>query len=510
MNTCAACRDKQRQLHAHQRERDMQTAAQQQLAAQIPPLPVPPPPPEAPLPPLTPPPPPEQPPLDVPVNPLMELAVSPEDKAQLDICREKLMDIKLEKCTGCHEEWFDLGVMDGSCKICQKSDKYQVSNNMYPGPDPPAHLPQLTQIEEMLIAPVHALLQVWQVRGGQTKYTGHTCNFPQENAVFHSKVPLLPEKCDIIIMRCTGLDTQNEEQIFQDFRVQRQAIQQWLEYLETHHPTFQSRRVTVDYTLLDQLPEDGLVHNRMRSTENQELDDLFMDQGPPDDAGDAGPQSHEALFTGGFVPNMTNHTTELNQLHTAALSNDQPVILTMPNIHGTPINEHAGHQIAIDAFPTLFPTGQADFRAHRERKVTMQEWAAYLIRLEGGRFAQHPCFHYWALNTALRHTAKASAQWYLRTHHGDQALTVEDIKEMLESGDAQGLAQRVSHAGEKLPGSKPFWVNGQCQLIAQIRSPDCGSPHVFFTASSADIQWPDMHQHMPSHIPEAPKDATSY
>jgi hypothetical protein len=79
------------------------------------------------------------------------------------------------------------------------------------------------------------------------------------------------------------------------------------------------------------------------------------------------------------------------------------------------------------------------------------------------------------------------------------------IREMLESGEAGKLANRVSHAGEKLPGSKPFWLNAQHQLIAQIRSPDCGSPHVFFTASSADIQWPDLHQHMPSHILEHKK-----
>src|SRR5438552_3984019 len=110
---------------------------------------------------------------------------------------------------------------------------------MYPGPDPPTHLPKLTQIEEMLIAPVHALLQVWQVRGGQTKYTGHTCNFARENAVINAKVPLLPEQCDVIVMRRTGISEQNE-QIFQDFRVQQHAIQQWLLYLEENHPTFQS------------------------------------------------------------------------------------------------------------------------------------------------------------------------------------------------------------------------------------------------------------------------------
>jgi ATP-dependent DNA helicase PIF1 len=499
MSTCNACRERNRQRIAHQRQLQLQAIAEHQLAAQVA-LPVssqqlsPEAEPHSPL----------------PINPLMESAISPEDTVLLNNYRNKLLNIKMEKCNGCHEEWFDLGVKNGLCKVCQKSDKYQASNNMDPGPNPPAHLPKLTQIEEMIIAPVHALLQVWQVRGGQTKYTGHTCNFPRETAVFHSKVPLLPEQCDVIIMRHTGLDNQNEEQIFQDFRVRRHAVQQWLEYLEANHPTFQSQRVRVDYTLLNQLPENGLVHNRMRNIDHQGLDDPFLNQGPPEESGDNTAQSHGSLFSGGFVPNTTSRNTELNQLHAAALGNDQPIILTMPNIRGTPINEHSGHQIAIDAFPTLFYNGKADFNASRAQNVKMQEWAAHLIRLEGGRFAQHPRFRYWALNTVMRHTAKTTARWYLNTHQNDRALTVQNIKEMLESGEARQLVNRISHSGEKLPGSKPFWLNAQHQLIAQIRSPDCGSPHVFFTASSADIQWPDMHQHMPNHISGVQEDATSY
>jgi hypothetical protein len=81
---------------------------------------------------------------------------------------------------------------------------------------------------------------------------------------------------------------------------------------------------------------------------------------------------------------------------------------------------------------------------------------------------------------------------------------------MLEAGDAQALAQRVSHSGAKLPGSKPFWQNAQRELIAQIRSPDTRTPQVFFTCSSADIQWPDMHQHMPNHNPDEAENANSY
>jgi hypothetical protein len=72
------------------------------------------------------------------------------------------MEIKMDFCTFCHEEWFDLNVLDGACSKCHgsKSTKYRPSNNMYPGPRPqPADdLPELTQIEEMCIAPLHALV----------------------------------------------------------------------------------------------------------------------------------------------------------------------------------------------------------------------------------------------------------------------------------------------------------------------------------------------------------------
>jgi hypothetical protein len=30
-------------------------------------------------------------------------------------------------------------------------------------------------------------------------------------------------------------------------------------------------------------------------------------------------------------------------------------------------------------------------------------------------------------------------------------------------------------------------------------------PHLFFTVSAADIQWPDLHQHMPAHPGEPPE-----
>ncbi|KZP17546.1 hypothetical protein FIBSPDRAFT_894130 [Athelia psychrophila] len=151
-------------------------------------------------------------------DPMSAPAISADDKILLENCRQKLMDISMETCNLCHEKWFDLNLNSaGKCTKCAKSTKFMDSNAMYPGPDPD-HLPPLTQMEEMLISPVHALVQLWQIRGGQTKYTGHICNFPRENAIFLSKVPILPEDCDIIIMRRAGQNPQNDEQVYQDFR----------------------------------------------------------------------------------------------------------------------------------------------------------------------------------------------------------------------------------------------------------------------------------------------------
>jgi len=122
--------------------------------------------------------------------------------------------------------------------------------------------------------------------------------------------------------------------------------------------------------------------------QNNETDEPDNNNNPP-------------MYSHGFVPNVNLGITELQQLQVAAGTGDQPMILTMPHVRGTPINEYSGRAIAIDAFPSLFSTGQADFTATRDKEVTMIEWAAHLLRFKDGRFARHPQFQYWALNTIL-------------------------------------------------------------------------------------------------------------
>lgn len=178
---------------------------------------------------------------------------------------------------------------------------------------------------------VTALLQVWQVKGGQNKYTGHCCNFPRDVSTFDNRVPLLPRDVDIIILRRKG--TVANIPVFEDFRVRRQVMQDWLGRLQLHYPPLRNGHVVVDQGQLDQLPEDGNVYNLLRSVENEEMT-LPGEEGPPQGDGPAadGDEDGPPLPTRGFVPNICADQTEMAELR--ALLPDQPILI-MPVLRGT-------------------------------------------------------------------------------------------------------------------------------------------------------------------------------
>ncbi|KAK6969634.1 hypothetical protein R3P38DRAFT_3497903, partial [Favolaschia claudopus] len=121
------------------------------------------------------------------------------------------------------------------------------------------------------------------------------------------------------------------------------------------------------------------IRDQLRTVDSRDLSD-DPDEGPPESEGNsADGTEHQPHISNGFVPNINSRSTEIEQLRAAASHHNNPVILTMPFVHATPMNEHGIDPIAINAFPTLFPNGEADFKADREIKVSMAEWAAHLI-----------------------------------------------------------------------------------------------------------------------------------
>ena len=60
----------------------------------------------------------------------------------------------------------------------------------------------LTDHEEMVLALVHPLVQVYTIpRTGQLAYVGHICNFRQKVSKFLSSLPTLPEEMPFVQVR---------------------------------------------------------------------------------------------------------------------------------------------------------------------------------------------------------------------------------------------------------------------------------------------------------------------
>ena len=66
------------------------------------------------------------------------------------------------------------------------------------------------------------------------------------------------------------------------------------------------------------------------------------------------------------------------------------------------------------AFPTLFPSGQADLLGPRQRDVTIGNYFTHLMKYHDGRFAAHPRFRYFALNTEMRWRALSCGNIYVK------------------------------------------------------------------------------------------------
>jgi hypothetical protein len=111
----------------------------------------------------------------------------------------------METCSRCQERWFAMDLKDGICHSCFLRDKgnktpflMSAEKEMDPG-ELPAHLPELSQVEEMVIARSHVQMMVYRYRGHQYHYTGHCVSFLQSNAKMVDLLPTLPSELDVVV-----------------------------------------------------------------------------------------------------------------------------------------------------------------------------------------------------------------------------------------------------------------------------------------------------------------------
>ncbi|KHO10579.1 Beta-ketoacyl synthase [Metarhizium robertsii ARSEF 23] len=245
-------------------------------------------------------------------------ALTDRDKATLREFWTTLDNDQMEYCSRCQESWFQMKIdSDGICGRCYRKDAkrrtgepyfFSADNQLDFGPVP-ARLPQLTPTEESLIARVHVHVNIMLVRGQQYKYRGHVVHFLREVGLVYNQLPLLPhpllpQELNTVLLRPanTSSHANLSRQFTRQFRVRRQPVTIWLNYLRRHHPGY--RCIVINDERLSQLPEDGNVLDAIPQSQVE-----AADVGPEEDQ-EAEPDVEDEAA----VPDLLAKDTELDAL----------------------------------------------------------------------------------------------------------------------------------------------------------------------------------------------------
>ena len=337
----------------------------------------------------------------------------------------------------------------------------------------------------MLISAVMPIMSIYRLPHGQYGYSGHVINLPQDVVSFASSLPRLPSELDVVVVRKEGAN-----QSHRDFRVRRAAVHQALQWLVTHNVYYRANHMHINQNALARLPHDGNLSN---------LNSIVVDSPANSDQPDATPESsdpYDAHLAQSFVPIATQSRTEQEavQLSVQQRQSSPPALspsstVMWPSIGGMPINEFTTEGYFSCAFPTLFPTGAADFSGQRQNSVTIGNYFKHLIMYDDSRFAKHPRFRFFALNTEMRWRALQTGRVYVKQHPGDAQLSLDELRDMV-GRQGEAFSNRVLHYASSLRGTKQYWFRQRSRLLSMVDT--LGLPTIFFTHSAADLQWPEL------------------
>ncbi|GBC15565.1 ATP-dependent DNA helicase PIF1 [Rhizophagus irregularis DAOM 181602=DAOM 197198] len=409
-----------------------------------------------------------------------ESRLSEADRKLLHEFRTKINSFVNNCCPVCNERFPSIEIISGQCRRCYYDKntvkKFSADNNMDPG-DVPEELRDLTEIEEMLIARIFPIVSVYCLRGGQYAYRGNVINFPQNVEEFATQLPRNPSSLDVLIVRRKSANSL----IYKNFTVHRTKVTRALCWLKQNNRYYTD--IVIDEEVLQSLPEDGPIDDQL-----PQIDDVEQHFNDDDDV-------YEDMIGSNFVPAplpSPNEEQAIGDTLNRMQDNDLPIM--WPSIDGTPINEFQTPGYIACAFPTLYPTGNGDLRSNHVREVKPSEYFSHLLKYKDGRFARHPRWRYFALNSQMRWRALQEAKVYVKQVLDDKQYTVEEIKEMIEKDNH--MADRIVRFGEALRGTRQFWTKRRYELADMIRQ--LGSQGmIFFTFSAADLHWPELHNLMP-------------
>lgn len=335
----------------------------------------------------------------------------------------------------------------------------------------------------MLIAKVLPVMCIYRLPHGQYGYGGHILNLPQDVTSFVNNLPRSPTSLDVIIVRKQGAAESHR-----DFRVRRSVVFRALQWLVLNNKYYDD--VTINHDIVEQLPIDSDLTNLITVRVSSDELEIPVQQDDP----------YDSNMHGTFVPTVTAGITEQQAIHQSVMNQPAMQHVNWPATERNPINEFTTEGYIACAFPTIFPGGSADFLAPRQRMVTIANYCKHLMMYQDQRFAKHPRFRYFALNTIMRHRALQTGRIYVRQNPHDGHLSVDELRDMIHH-NSENLSNRVLHFGSSLRGTRQFWQRQRSRLTAMVET--LGLPTAFFTLSAADLQWPELAHLLDVEVPQS-------
>ena len=80
------------------------------------------------------------------------------------------------------------------------------------------------------------------------------------------------------------------------------------------------------------------------------------------------------------------------------------------------------------AFPTFYPTGNAGIHSEHDRYTKPAECFSHLLKYKDGRFARHPRWRYFALNSQTRLRALQEGKIYVKQGLNSEQYIVEEVQ----------------------------------------------------------------------------------
>ncbi|KAK3924574.1 S-inosyl-L-homocysteine hydrolase [Frankliniella fusca] len=262
---------------------------------------------------------------------------------------KKLQSLKWHNCSICHTKQLDVAPR------CWCSKSFLMKSTLLSVGSCPDVLSNLTLIEQLLIARVHPVIQVYRLVGGQIGYSGHVINFFQDVKQVAKSLPHTIADLKGVVNVCY------DKLLFhKDFKIRKRNVLDALLFLKDNNKYYHD--IIIDNVALDTLPSDDYFHgnrSNMEATENED--------------------EHE--ITSMAVPSTAFYHSEEKIKHN----------MNWPTINCSAVKELTCPYVS-QAFPTLFPYGNCDLHEVKDKKMTARTYFQYLMEYSDGRFATHKIF----------------------------------------------------------------------------------------------------------------------